>query len=63
MGKLRVVLAAVAMAMGCETAPKPDPEKVAAEKAAAPKGTCFCKSDRCLCAHCSTGKGDCNCKR
>ena len=62
MGKLRVVLAAVALAMGCDTAPKPV-EKTPAEKAAAPKGTCFCKSQSCLCAHCSTGKGDCNCKR
>jgi hypothetical protein len=63
MGKLRMVMAAVALAMGCTPPPAPDPEKVAAEKAAAPKGTCFCKSQSCLCSHCSTGKGDCNCKR
>ena len=62
MGKLRVVMAALAMAMGCTPAPAPV-EKTQAEKAAAPKGTCFCKSNACLCAHCSTGKGDCNCKR
>ena len=61
MGKLRVVIAALAMAMGCT--PAPVPEKTEAEKAAAPKGACFCKSNACLCVHCSTGKGDCNCKR
>ena len=54
MTKLRMVLAAVVFAMGCT----PPPQKVAA-----PKGACFCKSSSCLCAHCSTGKGDCNCKR
>ena len=63
MMKLRAVLAAAMLATGC-TAPPPKPaEPTAEQKAAAPKGTCFCKSDSCLCAHCSTGKGDCACKR
>jgi hypothetical protein len=62
MTKLRMMLAAVLIATGCET-PPPAPAPTAAEKAAAPKGACFCKSNACLCGHCSTGKGECNCKR
>jgi len=60
--KLRMVLAAVVIAMGC-TPPPQKAEPTQAEKVAAPKGACFCKSSSCLCGHCSTGKGDCNCKR
>jgi hypothetical protein len=56
-----MMLAAVLLATGCT--PPAAPESTPAEKAAAPKGACFCKSDRCLCAHCSTGRGDCTCKR
>ena len=63
MTKLRMMLAAVLLATGCETAPPPAAAPTPAEKAAAPKGSCFCKSNACLCGHCSTGKGDCNCKR
>ncbi|HVR85562.1 MAG TPA: hypothetical protein VMU54_14695 [Planctomycetota bacterium] len=62
MTKLRMMLAAVLFAAGCQT-PPPPPAPTAAEKAAAPKGTCFCKSSSCLCSHCSIGKGDCNCPR
>jgi hypothetical protein len=62
MTKLRAVLAAVVLATGCQ-APPPPAGPTPAEKAAAPKGACFCKSDSCLCSHCSTGKGDCMCKR
>jgi hypothetical protein len=62
MTKLRTLLAAVVLATGC-SAPPPPAEPTAAEKAAAPKGACFCKSGACLCSHCSTGKGDCTCKR
>ena len=62
MTKLRMLLIAVLLATGC-TPPPAKPEPTAAEKAAAPKGACFCKSEACLCSHCSTGKGDCNCKR
>ena len=61
MTKLRMMLAAVVLAVGCT--PPPAPEPTPAEKAAAPKGACFCKSASCLCGHCSTGKGDCVCKR
>ena len=63
MMKLRMMLAAVALAMGCTPPTAPSVEKTAAEKAAIPKDTCVCKSNSCLCAHCSTGKGDCTCKR
>ena len=63
MGKLRVVMAAVAMAMGCTPAPAPVAEKTAAEKAAMPKDTCLCKSNSCLCSHCGTGKGGCVCRK
>lgn len=62
MTKLRAALAAVLLAAGCAQ-PPPPAQPTAAEKAAAPKGTCFCKSTSCLCSHCGTGKGDCNCKR
>jgi hypothetical protein len=62
MTKLRMMLAAVLLATGCTPPPAPV-EKTPAEKAAAPKGTCFCKADSCICGHCGTGKGDCNCKR
>ena len=62
MTKLRVILAAVLLATGC-TPPPAAVEKTPAEKAAAPKGTCFCKSSSCLCSHCGTGKGECACKR
>ena len=62
MMKLRTLLAAVLLATGCTPPPAPA-GPTPAEKAAAPKGACFCKSSSCLCAHCSTGKGDCNCKR
>ena len=62
MTKLRMMLAAVLLATGCTPPPAPA-EPTPGEKAAAPKGSCFCKTSSCLCAHCSTGKGDCNCKR
>lgn len=62
MTKLRVIVAAVLLATGCTPPPAPA-EKTPEEKAAAPKGTCFCKSSSCLCSHCGTGKGDCTCKR
>ena len=62
MTKLRMLLAVVVLATGCSS-PPPPVEKTPAEKAAAPKGTCFCKAASCLCSHCSTGKGDCDCKR
>jgi len=62
MMKLRTLLAAVLLATGCTPPPAPA-GPTPAEKAAAPKGTCFCKSDACLCSHCGTGKGDCTCKR
>jgi hypothetical protein len=63
MMKLRTALAAVLLATGCAAPPPPPAQPTAAEKAAAPKGSCFCKSSSCLCSHCSTGKGDCTCKR
>ena len=62
MMKLRVIVAAVLLATGCTPPPAPV-EKTPEEKAAAPKGTCFCKSSSCLCSHCGTGKGECSCKR
>lgn len=65
MGKLRVVTAAVvvALAWGCTPYQAPVVEKTAAEKAALPKDTCLCKSNSCLCSHCGTGKGGCVCKK
>ena len=63
MMKLRVVLAAVLLATGCTPPPQKPAEPTAEQKAAAPQGSCFCKSSSCLCSHCSTGKGECTCKR
>src|SRR5205807_2422867 len=47
MTKLRMMLAAVLLAAGCTPPPAPA-EPTPAEKAAAPKGTCFCKASSCL---------------
>jgi hypothetical protein len=63
MTKLRAIVAAVLLATGCTPPPPAPAEKTHEEKAAAPKGTCFCKSSSCLCSHCGTGKGECTCKR
>jgi hypothetical protein len=63
MTKLRMMLAAVALAMGCNAPQAPSVEKTAAEKAAIPKETCLCKSSSCLCSHCGTSKGPCVCKK
>jgi len=63
MTRIRTLLAAVLLATGCQPPPAPAPAPTAAEKAAAPKGACLCKAGACLCSHCSTGKGDCSCKR
>ena len=58
---------AIGVAAGCAPPPAPKPEPLTEKKIKQMPGGCACAitkgKDRCLCAHCGTGKGTCQCAR